>query len=170
MTTLTYRYKLDETVLHQLQGFAEEHRHASPAVFREAWKIWLVENAELVTRERNRLKTIGCAKKAEDKMYKSARYYFKNKSQEENEPTKRREYVGTSKQFREAIDEHIVNVARKQELKPSAAYLNFIENPTSAQILSETRTDIGGYGFTDEMVEKKIKKTYKNRYFAHQKA
>mgnify|MGYP001465795542 CR=1 FL=1 len=39
------------------------------------------------------------------KMYKSARYYFKNKSAEKKDVKKRRQYVGLTPEFREAVDE-----------------------------------------------------------------
>jgi len=170
MTTLTYRYKLDPTVLENLRDFAGLHRHAEPAVFREEWDQWVTKNSEMIMVEQRRLSALGCTKDINSKLYKSARYYFKNKSVDEVDATKRREYVGTSKEFREAIDEHITNIARNQVMKPAAAFVNFLENDMYKKIIKTTRCDIQGYGFTSEMIDKKIKKTYKNRYFAHQKA
>ncbi len=170
MTTLTYRYKLEVTVLEQLKIFADLHRYDESAVFREAWKEWLTDHKALVDRETLRLKTLGCDKDICKKLYKSARYYFKNKSLEESDPVKRREYIGTSKEFREAIDQHLITIARNQQLKPADAFTDFLENPIYTKILNKTRIDIEGYGFSEEMVSKKIKKTYKNRYFAQQKA
>ena len=169
MTTLTYRYKLTTAVLEQLKIFADIHRYDEPTVFREAWRDWIIVNKILIDRERLRLKILGYNKDICKKLYKSARYYFKNKSLEDNDPIKRREYIGTSKEFRVAIDQHLTTSARNQQLKPADAFVDFLENPIYTKILKETRAEIAGYGLTEEMVSKKIKKTYKNRYFAQQK-
>ena len=37
------------------------------------------------------------------------------------------------------------------------------------ELLDEVTSSEYKYGFTTDMIQKKIKKTYKNRYFAHQK-
>mgnify|MGYP006164848455 CR=1 FL=1 len=169
MTTLTYRYKLDSAILEQLRSFAGNHRYDEAIIFREAWKGWLIDNKVIIDREIARLREIGYIKDVKMKLYKSARYYFKNKSLEEKDPVKRREYIGTSKEFREAIDKHLTTIARNANLKPADAFTDFLENTEYLKILNSTRQDIKGYGFTEEMVSKKIKKTYKNRYFAQQK-
>ena len=123
MTTLTYRYKLDPTVLENVRDFAGLHRHAEPAVFREEWDQWVTKNSEMIMVEQRRLSALGCTKDINSKLYKSARYYFKNKSIDEVDATKRREYVGTSKEFREAINEHITN---SQKLKDSSGKIVFM--------------------------------------------
>jgi len=168
MTSVTYRYKLDPVVLDQLITFADTHRYDEPLIFKEEWDKWVKENTALITREKMRLTELGCTKDVVKKMYKSARYYFKNKT-ESKDTVERRAYVGTSRAFRDAIDEHITTIARIQRLKPADAFQEFIENKTFSRIINETKADIQGYGFTTEMIDKKIKKTYKNRYFAHQK-
>ena len=42
-------------------------------------------------------------------MYKSVRYYFKNKSTEKKEAKKRRQYIGLDREFLDAIDIQINN-------------------------------------------------------------
>lgn len=168
MTSVTYRYKLDPVVLNLLITFADTHRYDESLIFKEEWDEWVKEHVAIITRERTRLTELGYTKNIVNKMYKSARYYFKNK-RESKEIVERRSYIGTSRAFRDAIDEHITTIARIQRLKPADAFQEFIENKTFSLIINETKADIQGYGFTTDMIDKKIKKTYKNRYFAHQK-
>ena len=64
-----------------------------------------------------------------DKMFKSARYYFRKKSTEKNEPQARRTYIGTQKELLDAMDEHIINNIKKNDYKPSTAFHEFcLEN------------------------------------------
>ena len=42
-----------------------------------------------------------------DKMFKSARYYFRKKSTEKKAPLERRDYGGTQKDMLDAMDYHI---------------------------------------------------------------
>ena len=60
-------------------------------------------------------------------MYKSVRYYFKNKSSEKTKPKKRRQYVGLNRDLLDAIDEHIEAIF-KFNYKPAVAFKEFMEN------------------------------------------
>ena len=169
MTSCTYRYKLDPDILEHLILFADTHRYDDPPIFKEEWDKWVEQNEKMIEREGTRLKEAGYEKDVRLKLYRSARYYFKNKSLEKEDPRERRQYVGTGKDFRDAIDEHMDSIVRTRQLKPSYAYNDFIENSKYLPIINETREDIREYGFTTEGIDKKIKKAYKNRYFAQQK-
>ena len=85
----TYRFKFDATFLGQLKEFSRIHKFDEPSAFKDNWKIWCDENKEIIKRETDRLKTNGYEGDALVKMYKSARYYFKNKSSEKTKPKKR---------------------------------------------------------------------------------
>ena len=102
-------------------------------------------------------------------MYKSARYYFKNKSNEKTDVKKRRQYVGLNPEFRDAIDSHISSVALRQELKPADGYINFMDNGDNIELLRLEKLRLESYDFTKEEIQAKFKKTYKNRYFTMQK-
>lgn len=169
MTSKTYRYKLDPIILENIQKFAEKHRYDDSHDFSYSYERWLKDNKGLVDREERRLTAEGCDKNIRTKIYKSARYYFKNKTNEEKEPMQRREYVGSSKEFREAIDAHISKIANNLNLKPANAFSNFIDHVEYQKIITDTVEDFRGYGFSTDIIDKKIKKTYKNRYFTHQK-
>lgn len=169
MTTKTYRFKLDDVLLEKIKQFADLHRDDEPDTFSDSFDQWFKENNELIKREERRLILLGYDKSIQTKIFKSARYYFKNKCVQEKEPTQRRNYVGSTKEFREAIDSHISNIANKLGLKPASAFSNFILHADYQMILTKAKEDFRGYGFSTDMIDNKIKKTYKNRYFTHQK-
>ena len=98
-------------------------------------------------------------------MYKSVRYYFKNKSTEKKDVKKRRQYVGLNPEFREAIDEHIENTSLRQELKPAEGYINFMDGAKYTELIRMEKIRLESYNFTKEEIVSKLKKTYKNRYF-----
>jgi len=98
-------------------------------------------------------------------MYKSARYYFKNKSTEKKDAKKRRQYVGLNPEFREAVDVHIESVSLRQEMKPAEGYINFMDDIKYAVLIGLEKVRLESYNFTKEEITSKLKKTYKNRYF-----
>jgi hypothetical protein len=104
-------------------------------------------------------------------MYKSARYYFKNKPTAKKEPKKRRKYVTIDKTFLGQMDKHINEIAFVQDLKPAHAYNNFISDDNYSSKMDEIIQDLMDENDLEEAaVEKKICKTYKNRYFIQQKS
>ena len=102
----TYRFKFDTTFMNYLKEFSRLHKFDEPAAFKDNWNVWCDENKEIIKQEADRLKAAGYEGNALIKMYKSVRYYFKNKSNEKTKPKKRRQYVGLEPEFRDAIDEH----------------------------------------------------------------
>jgi hypothetical protein len=99
-----------------------------------------------------------------DKMFKSARYYFRKKSTEKKAPMKRRVYVGSQKDLLESMDEHIKSKIDSNDFKPSEGFEEFCVG--NVNILKEQVNILSRAGFTDpNEIKAKIKKTYKNRYF-----
>jgi hypothetical protein len=97
-------------------------------------------------------------------MYKSARYYFRKKSTEKKEPSKRRVYIGSQKELIEAMDEHIKSSIIAGEFKPSDGFNEFCKK--NGEILKEQVNLLLKAGYKDSNeIKEKIKKTYKNRYF-----
>ena len=100
------------------------------------------------------------------KMYKSARYYFRKKSLTKKEPKQRRKYISCDRDMLDAMDEHINNGINNQgnNFKPSDGYDDFVTS--NQNIVVEEITRMIENGFTEKTaIIKKIKKTYKNRYF-----
>lgn len=164
-TQKTYRFKFTDDFLKNLMEFSRIHRFDDATAFKDNWKIWCEDNKEIIKVETDVLKAKGYEGDALVKMYKSVRYYFKNKSTEKKDVKKRRQYVGLNPEFREAIDEHIENTSLRQELKPAEGYINFMDGAKYTELIRMEKIRLESYNFTKEEITSKLKKTYKNRYF-----
>ena len=156
-----FRYKFTKEFMEELYKFSKIHQYDHRKDFKEAWLLWKDENEEFINDEIRRLNILGCNKDIEDKMFKSARYYFRKKNTEKKAPTARRDYVGTSKEFNSIVDKHIKSNIGK---KPSECFSQFcIENIEELQ--TEINRLINSELKETSEIKDKIKKTYKNRYF-----
>ena len=164
-----FRYKFDETVVLLMNEFTQIHKYDETVQFREAWDKFIKDNRAVIDRENRRLVKLGYDGDVPNKMYKSVRYYFKNKSNSKTETKKRRKYVTLDKDFLGDMDKHIANVAFKQDMKPAYAYNNFISDNTYSHKLDDVALKLLNDGFLGPAIETKFKKTYKNRYFIRQK-
>ena len=155
-----YRYKFADDVCAELDRFSKVHQYDVHKTFKEAWAEWTMDNDDLVTAEVQRLTNLGYEGDILDKMFKSARYYYRKKSTEKKTPAKRRNYVGVQKELLEAMDEYIQDNASK----PAIGFVDFCK---SHMELLKTEIDIlRANGITERQeIQNKIKKTYKNRYF-----
>ncbi len=159
-----FRYKFSEEFTNQLYQFSKIHQYDHRKDFKEAWNIWIEENDILVNKEARRLTELDYKGDIIDKMFKSARYYFRKKSTEKKEPQKRRVYVGIHSELLTAMDKHIIANKKNTDYKPSNGFDDFCK-----QYIEELKTEVtnlckSGIKDPDE-IKNKIKKTYKNRYF-----
>jgi hypothetical protein len=156
-----YRYKFTEEFIEYLYNFSKIHQYDDRKDFKEAWIKWTEEHDDIVNMENRRLTNLGYDGNVLDKMFKSARYYFKNKSPEKKEPKERRQYISVNRELLNAMDMHIKENMTDKEYKPKLGFSNFCEKNTD--LLNET---ISKLSVNDaELISDKIKKTYKNRYF-----
>ncbi len=159
-----YRYKFTDDFTSELFKFSKIHQYDERKAFKEAWNIWMEDNENIVNQEYRRLKEIGYDGDILDKMFKSARYYFRKKSIEKKEPAKRRIYVSSQKDLLEAMDEHIKSNIVSGDFKPSNGFDEFCKE--NVGLLKEEIAVLCRVGLTDpNEIKAKIKKTYKNRYF-----
>jgi len=159
-----YRYKFTNDFTNELFKFSKVHQYDHRKVFKEAWDIWRGENEDLVDEELRRLTNLGYDGDILDKMFKSARYYFRKKSTEKKAPSKRRVYIGSQKDLLETMDQHIKSHINSGHFKPSEGFDEFCKE--NIDIIKEQVNMLCGAGFTDpNEIKSKIKKTYKNRYF-----
>ena len=114
-----YRYKFTNEFTEELFKFSKIHQYDHRKDFKEAWEIWMDKNEELIDGEVRRLTNLGYDGDIIDKMFKSARYYFRKKSTEKKAPVKRRIYVGSQKDLLDAMDEHIKSNINSEDFKPS---------------------------------------------------
>ena len=159
-----YRYKFRDEFTEELFKFSKIHQYDDRKSFKEAWNLWIDDNETLVNSEFMRLKELGYDGDIHDKMYKSARYYFRKKSTEKKEPVKRRIYVGNQKELLEAMDNHIKTSVNSGNFKPSEGFDEFCKQ--NVNIIKEEVNVLVRAGITNsEEIKSKIKKTYKNRCF-----
>jgi hypothetical protein len=159
-----YRYKFTNEFMNELFKFSKIHQYDHRKDFKEAWDKWMDENDDIIDEEVRRLTTLGYEGDIIDKMFKSARYYFRKKSTEKKDPVKRRVYVGTHKDLLEAMDDHINKNMNSGNFKPSDGFDEFCKE--NIDLLKEQINALCKAGFTDSNeIKFKIKKTYKNRYF-----
>ena len=166
-TVKTYRFKFTPEFLDVLTRFSITHQYDTPKDFKEAFGSFKDEFKNEIEREINVLNENGYKGDAIDKMYKSARYYFKNKdySQKNKAEKKRRKYITQDKEFISSVDEHIEIII--ENMKPSDGFKQFKEKFTEEYNNEQER--LSEYLVDKLDIEQKIKKTYKNRYFINQK-
>ena len=158
-----YRFKFTEDFMAELYKFAKIHQYDHRKDFKEAWTKWTDENSDIITNETDRLLALGYKNEdnIDDKMFKSARYYFRKKSPIKPEPKQRRQYISVDHDLLAAMDRHIANNIYN---KPEAAFILFCKD--NEAILRQSVAQICAHGVTDsQSIQSKIKKTYKNRYF-----
>lgn len=166
-TVKTYRFKFSPEFLEILTRFSITHQYDVPKDFKEAFEIFKDDFKSEIQSEIETLNNNGYKGDAIDKMYKSARYYFKNKDYSQKNKTEktRRKYIEQDREFISSIDEQIDTIINL--MKPSEGYKLFKEEYVEDYTTEQER--LSKY-FTEKAdIENKIKKTYKNRYFITQK-
>ena len=68
-----FRHNFDNNLMDELTSFAKLHEHDSRYDFKEAWKLWVVKNQQMIDTETERLLLSGFTGNVLDKMYKSVR-------------------------------------------------------------------------------------------------
>lgn len=188
-----FRFKFSNDVVDALTYFANVHKHDARVDYKEAWTTWVNENQDMISRETERLSRIGFDGDLIDRMYKSARYYYRNKSTETVKPVERRQYTGVGNEMLNIMDTQIKTYfmlfeemenqdddvvkdkakedatedVEKPKKTPANGYILFHQQHESEiQEVVEKLCGIGS-GMSAEDVEMKLKKTYKNRYYRY---
>ena len=172
----THHYKPSPELVEYLAYFSTLHRFDDRETYKEAWEEWIhtPDVASLLEDEIARLQHTGYTGNALSKIYKSARYYYRKKplavaEEKPVEGKKRKKYEGLPSDVLDAMDlhiaqcikSHIVTITQTQEtqqiqmkssVSPGDAYKQYVD--TLAEPL-------------DEVMTKKYKKTFKNRFFLY---
>lgn len=160
-----YRYKFSTDFMEMLYQFSKIHQYDMRKDFKEAWNIWIEENVDEVNREIRRLDGLGYDGDILDKMFKSARYYFRKKSSAKKEPKERKIYVSCHKDTLDAMDSDILNgLKTNPEYKPADGFNIFCYKNMDI-LKDEVHRLIQANMEDSQEIREKIKKTYKNRYF-----
>jgi hypothetical protein len=158
-----YRFKFTTEFTEKLYEFSKLHEYDNRNDYKDSWNQWTKDNAEIIEMECERLYRLEYRGNIMDKMFKSARYYFRKKSNQVKTPVTRKKYISISKDLLEKMDTHL---HENSELKPKNGFVDFCNQ--YKELLKESILEIYKNGITDsEEIEEKIKKTYKNRYFMH---
>ena len=159
-----FRFKFTEEFMEELHNFSKIHQYDHRKDFKDAWVKWTEENQDIIAKEVDRLVAMGYPNEddiVDDKMFKSARYYFRKKSAVKPEPKQRRQYIGVDHELLENMDVHIRTNIYNDDYKPKTAFIMLCKEYDT--ILRQT---IEQMSISDaKMIQEKIKKTYKNRYF-----
>lgn len=157
----TYRFKLDPNMINIISDFAQIHQYDDRHDFKEHWKQFTETHETEINTEITRLQQMGYDGNVVNKMFVSARYYFKNKKEKEEEDThkERKEYIIISKHILNLMDDLINN---NKSVKPSILFDTFADKYKES-IDREVLQLQHIMNMND--INKKLKKTFKNRYF-----
>jgi hypothetical protein len=163
-TNAIYRYKLTDELTEMLHQFAKVHQYDDRLVYKEAWTKWIEEHDKYICNETKRLNELGYEGSVVDKMYKSARYYYRKKTDnKDDEPIERKKYLTSDQDLLNAMDIHIIRNIKRDDYSPANGYSDFCK--TNTDILSTEIQRMVKIKMTNDDIILKIKKTYKNRYF-----
>tara|TARA_B110000503_G_C7031350_1_gene364133 strand:- start:447 stop:1001 length:555 start_codon:yes stop_codon:yes gene_type:complete len=163
MTTSTpvFRFKFSPEFNTHLISFAKIHQYDDRSTYKENWDLWLTMNDDMIHSEILYLKSNGYDGDVVQKMYRSGRYYFRNKSSVQQEPKQRRKYLAIDKEIIDMMDRMILR--EEIVLKPSILYEQFcVDYPSLIQDEVQRLLELD---LAKEDIHNKLKKTYKNRYF-----
>jgi hypothetical protein len=169
--TRVLRFEFSNALAEHLTAFAKLHQYDDRKTYKEAWAEWMA-NAEIATlfnADAARLKCLGYAGDVADKLYKSGRYYFREKkananSESKNDASERsRKYIMLGRELLTAIDEHIERGLRQNDYTPAKGFAEFCQLGIASYHGEVAR--LSQVMPSGEDVSDKLKKTYKNRYF-----
>lgn len=167
---MIYRFTFSEAFMILLERCAENHQTDSLSDFRHHWDTWKENHIAEIQREKAELEAHGYKGNVEQKMFKSVRYYLRNKKKETIVPKKRRKYISFRRPFLKDMDRHISDVALVEQRKPAFAFNHFYGSSEYNKYMEPERRRLNEQGLEEGLIEDKIKKTYKNRYFRLQHA
>jgi len=158
-----YRYKFDDEFIVRLNHFSKIHQYDDRKQFKDSWNVWVEEEKEIIEKEINRIESLGYKGDIYDKMFKSARYYYRKKSNIKKEPSRRRHYITLDKDVLMSMDDHIKQNISNKNYSPAIGFNEYVKENQGlikeevARLIHNDLTDI-------HELKNKIKKTYKNRY------
>jgi len=185
----TNRYTYNPEVVIHLSNFAKIHEYDDRKDFKEAWQKWIddPEINKIIMDEVTRLQTNGQMGDVLDRMYKSARYYYRKKKEttpnQQIEP--RKEYEGLPRPILKSIDDHIyaeinnniilsdkVTGMLRSNISAANSFTNYcrLHSDVIKDLLPKKEVENVTYranNLRDEIkvVTDKLKKTYKNRFY-----
>ena len=167
MSQTTYRFKFNKEILDSIKVFSKIHSEDCGEDFLDAFQLWKRANHELIDKEEKRIVDLGFKGNIEEKIYKSARYYFKNKKTKpiaSNNKYLKTNYIPRNPSFFLLLEKYIKNNSSQ---KASILYKQFMaetDNEISSEI-SKEMIRLKNYQLNDVECLKKIKKSFNNAYY-----
>jgi len=155
----TFRFLFSENITNLLNTFSNLHKNKHRKVFQTEWNHFVKENQDVMQEEINRIQSSGYKGNVLEKMFTSARYYYRKKTlKESSTPKERKEYKKIPKSILYNMDNHI----REQIKKGSSPTSSFDEYFQQIQTLLKSQNQFNIE--LEDNIEKKLKNSYKNRY------
>jgi predicted DNA-binding ArsR family transcriptional regulator len=173
ITLQTYRFVFSSDFTEELAVFAKVHQHDHRKDFKEAWTKWTTDEdiEPVINNEVKRLRTLGFEGDPLEKMFKSARYYYRNKNENNDTEKPRKPYETISKDIQEKMDKHIYSQINNNandgisKISPSESFDNYL-NQYKTDIVNELKNENTTVTKADcQDIIKKYKKSYKNRFY-----
>ena len=155
-----YRYKFHDDFITELSKFSKIHQYDDRHAFKEAWNVWVEEHNEMVDAEVSRHHSLNYTGDVLDKMFKSARYYFRKKVDNVNVKP-RKPYSGVQPYVIQMMDIHISESGCW--VKPSKGFSDFVNN--HGELVDREVEYWVSQGLEKDEVQQKVKKAFKNRCF-----
>jgi hypothetical protein len=169
----TYRFEFSKLFKEHIAYFSKVHQYDFRHDFKTSFKVWMLENCELVETEKQYLLKNGYNGNIENKIYTSCRFYFRKKQKDcfkNSIINKKRNYIFLKKEYLEELDACILEeyktflltgLKEGGDFKPHKEYEKLLKNnPT---LIKKIIVDFKENGMIVNEIEKKIKKTFKNR-------
>lgn len=164
-----FRVVFRQAIKEEVHAFSKVHQYDSRQDFKEAWKEWCDEHIDELEDEYKYQMERGADMTFVDllhKLYTSARYYHRKKSNRPPSPQKpRTQYIRLHEELLDMMRDHIVEKLEYGIDKPAVVYNDFCEeNEISVQ--QEIKRMREEHDMTKNQVKLKLKKTYKNMYYS----
>ena len=176
----TFRFIYSNYFSKELEYFSKIHEFDERKAFKNAWTSWIKETDidEQIEQEiKNTINQgyMGDRDDIMDKMFKSARYYYRKKQKKETKKeneTEDNNFSGLSKDMMRIMDNHIIIIIRKyidektaiSHVNPAIAFDNFCKTNIK-EITDEIFKLKEKILLEPEKMNIKFKKSYKNRFY-----
>ena len=160
-----HHFNYSDEFAEKLANFAMAHLDDKNKEFKAAWKEWTDANCSMIENEIAKMKAAGYQGSVEDKMYFSARYYYRKKAIREQTDTLNDDVVSPRKKY-ECIDKNVLiqmneHILSQIELSThNSQNGNVVSNMTPSKSFADYCKR-----FSVCKDDAKIKKNYKNLYW-----
>ena len=186
-----FRFKFQPELYESIIEFSEMHRYDDKDTLKESFETWCNEHSEQISFEDKILKQYNYTTEndVKTKIYKSIKYYhirnLNKKSNDSNESggvvqdsSKKKKYgrtqeknINISQKFVENVKTYIMDNWYHDDFKPALYFKNFLEE--NKEVVEREKSRIQqlyrNMNLDDNVIDFKIKKTFKNQYYTMMK-